>query len=368
MSQSYEEQPRRTRAASAPGQTEWEPAAPQSQASYPGQPAQPPYPGQVHSQHPYPQMPQQPPTPGADHGYSQWGQAQQSNKSFLVTWLLSLLLGVLGVDRFYLGKVGTGILKLITFGGLGIWALIDLILLLANKTRDKQGLPLEGYDKHKKVALIVTGAFILLSIVFNATRGEAAPTSGSAVSTVDDSAVASATATPVETTSQDPAVAKAEADAAAKEAKAKADAEAKADADAAAKAKADAAAKAKADAEAKAKADAEAKAEAAAAAKAAAEAGTISQQNALGKAADYLDYTAFSRTGLIKQLVFEKYSTLDATWAVDRVSVNWNEQAAKKAKDYLEYTSFSRAGLVDQLLFEGFTPAQAEYGVSKTGL
>ncbi|UKA55502.1 Ltp family lipoprotein [Arthrobacter sp. FW305-BF8] len=317
--------------------------------------------------------------PGAAYGYSQWGQAQQSNKSFLVTWLLSLLLGVLGVDRFYLGKVGTGILKLITFGGLGIWALIDLILVLTNKTRDRRGLSLEGYDKHKKVALIVTGVFVLLSIIFNASRGAAAPTSSTAVSSVNDSAAASATATPLETATQDPAVAKAEAaakakadadakvqaDAAAKEAKAKADADAKAKADAAAKE-----AKAKADAEAKAKADAaaKAKAEAAAAAKAAAEAGTISQQNALQKAADYLNYTAFSRSGLIKQLVFEKYSTPDATWAVDRVSVNWNEQAAKKAKDYLEYTSFSRAGLVDQLLFEGFTPAQAEYGVSKTGL
>ena len=97
-----------------------------------------------------------------------------SNKSFLVTWLLSLLLGVLGVDRFYLGKVGTGLLKLVTFGGLGIWALIDLILVLTNKTRDKQGLPLEGYDKHKKVALIVTGVVILLSIIFNGSRGAAA--------------------------------------------------------------------------------------------------------------------------------------------------------------------------------------------------
>ncbi|MGX9902075.1 TM2 domain-containing protein [Arthrobacter sp. SA17] len=94
-----------------------------------------------------------------------------SNKSFLVTWLLSLLVGVFGVDRFYLGKVGTGLLKLFTFGGLGIWALVDLILVLSNKQRDSRGLPLEGYDKHKKVALIVTGAFILLSIIVNSTRG-----------------------------------------------------------------------------------------------------------------------------------------------------------------------------------------------------
>jgi hypothetical protein len=321
----------------APGGTQPYPGAP---GLYPGAPA--PYPGGP-----------------ALGGYG------VSNKSFLVTWLLSLLLGVFGVDRFYLGKVGTGILKLITFGGLGIWALVDLILLLTNKTRDKQGLPLEGYDKHKKVALIVTGVVILLSIVFNASRGEAAPTSGQAVSTVNDSAVAPSTAAPEVTATQDPAAAKAEADAAAKEAKAKADADAKAakaeaDADAkAAKAEADAAAKA-----AKAEADAAAKA----AAEAAAKAGTVSQQNALRKAADYLEYTAFSRTGLIGQLEYEDYSTADATWAVDRVTVNWNEQAAKKAKDYLEYTAFSRTGLIDQLIYEGYTPAQAEFGVSKTGL
>ncbi len=257
-----------------------------------------------------------------------------SNKSFLVTWLLSLLIGVFGVDRFYLGKVGTGLLKLFTLGGLGIWALIDLILVLTNKTRDKQGLPLEGYDKHKKVALIVTGVVILLSFIFNSTRGEAAPTS---VSAVNDSAAA-----PVAAATQDPAAAKAEADAAAKAEKAEADAAAKAEADAAAAAKA--------------------------AAEAAAKAGTVSQQNALRKAADYLEYTAFSRTGLIGQLEYEEFSTADATWAVDRVTVNWNEQAAKKAKDYLEYTAFSRTGLIDQLIYEGYTPTQAEYGVSKTGL
>jgi colicin import membrane protein len=94
----------------------------------------------------------------------------------------------------------------------------------------------------------------------------------------------------------------------------------------------------------------------------------VSQQNAVRSAEDYLDFTAFSRTGLINQLEFEGYSTADATRAVDRVTVNWNEQAAKSAANYLDFTSFSRQGLIDQLVFEGFTAAQAKYGVSQTGL
>jgi hypothetical protein len=96
----------------------------------------------------------------------------------------------------------------------------------------------------------------------------------------------------------------------------------------------------------------------------------VSQQQAVRKAGDYLEYTAFSRSGLINQLAsFEGFSTEDATFAVDSLTVDWNEQAAKKAKDYLEYTAFSRNGLINQLVsFEGFTPAQAAYGVSTTGL
>ncbi|GAB3558785.1 hypothetical protein GCM10027405_05490 [Arthrobacter alkaliphilus] len=270
-------------------------------------------------------------------------------KSFLTTWLLSLLLGGLGIDRFYLGKVGTGILKLVTFGGLGVWALVDLILVLTNKTRDKRGLPLDGYEKHKKVALIVTGVLILLGIVVNSARASASNTvaSGAAAPAPAATATQTPTPTPTPTPTKDPAVAAAEA---------------KASAEASAKAKAEA------DAAAKAKADADAAAKAKAAADAAAKAGTVSQQNALRKAAQYLNYTAFSRTGLIGQLEFEKYSTEDATWAVDRVTVDWNVQAAKKAKDYLKYTSFSHASLADQLTFDGFTPEQAEYGVSQAGL
>ena len=83
-------------------------------------------------------------------------------KSFVVTWLLSLLLGTFGIDRFYLGKIGTGILKLITLGGFGLWTLIDLIITLVGAQRDKQGRSLEGYDQYKVLAIIVTIVLVVL--------------------------------------------------------------------------------------------------------------------------------------------------------------------------------------------------------------
>lgn len=95
---------------------------------------------------------------------------------------------------------------------------------------------------------------------------------------------------------------------------------------------------------------------------------TVSQENAVRSAQSYLDYSAFSRTGLIEQLEYEEFSTSDATFAVDSLQVNWNEQAAKAAADYLEYSAFSRQGLIDQLIYEGYTQKQAEYGVNTTGL
>jgi hypothetical protein len=98
-----------------------------------------------------------------------------SQKSFLTAWLLALLLGGVGADRFYLGKPGTAILKLLTFGGLGIWVLIDLILLLTGATRDGRGRPLEGYSRAKVPAVAVTAGLLALSVVVGAVSGSRDP-------------------------------------------------------------------------------------------------------------------------------------------------------------------------------------------------
>ena len=62
-----------------------------------------------------------------------------SNKGFVPAILLCFFLGSLGIHRFYVGKIGTGILMLVTLGGLGIWTIIDFVMIAVGSFKDTQG-------------------------------------------------------------------------------------------------------------------------------------------------------------------------------------------------------------------------------------
>lgn len=71
-------------------------------------------------------------------------ESQISDKGFVPTILLCFFLGAFGAHRFYVGKIGTGILQLLTLGGLGIWVLIDFIVIVTGSFKDKQEMPIKA--------------------------------------------------------------------------------------------------------------------------------------------------------------------------------------------------------------------------------
>lgn len=95
---------------------------------------------------------------------------EPSPKHFLAAFFLSFSWGTFGVDRMYLGKWGTGILKLLTLGGFGMWTIIDLYLIMSGAMRDKWGRELLQHAEYKKFAArfvlifaIVMGIIVLVN-------------------------------------------------------------------------------------------------------------------------------------------------------------------------------------------------------------
>lgn len=272
-----------------------------------------------------------------------WTPPQQmvSQKSFLATWLLAWLLGGLGIDRFYLGKIGTGILKLITLGGFGIWYLIDLIMTLAGVQKDKTGLPLAGYREHRKIAWIITIAFVVLGMIIGAfsPKPEPLPESEAPVAAESPKAVEEAaveTEEPAAEAEEEPAEEPEETEEPAAAAE-----------------------------------PAEEEAEEPASEPAVDEEPEVPAENrsALTKAETYSDMMYMSKAGIYDQLTSdygEGFSAAAAQYAVDNVNADWNQNALEKARTYQDDMAMSPNAIHDQLTSEygeQFTQSQADYAI-----
>jgi hypothetical protein len=83
-----------------------------------------------------------------------------------VTVLLSYFVGSFGIDRFYLGKIGTGVIKLVTLGGFGIWTMVDWILATFGSLRAQNDLrPLAGYSQYGKTMKTIFGILLLVPVL-----------------------------------------------------------------------------------------------------------------------------------------------------------------------------------------------------------
>lgn len=82
-------------------------------------------------------------------------------RHYLAVFFISFMWGTFGVDRMYLGKWGTGILKLVTIGGFGLWVLVDLLLIMTGAMRDKQGRPMLQFAEYKKFTYMTVLIFAL---------------------------------------------------------------------------------------------------------------------------------------------------------------------------------------------------------------
>lgn len=113
------------------------------------QEGQQPYGQQPYEQQPYGQQQYNPP-PANYYGQQPYAPPPMAPQpampaqgyDWTIALILSILVGELGVDRFYTGSIMLGIIKLLTFGGCGIWWIIDIILIVTGSYKDAYGRPL----------------------------------------------------------------------------------------------------------------------------------------------------------------------------------------------------------------------------------
>ncbi|GAC1360753.1 MAG: hypothetical protein NVS2B12_18010 [Ktedonobacteraceae bacterium] len=106
---------------------------PYGQPGYQQPGSQPPYGQQPGYQQPYGQQP---------YGQPAFGPMNPEAKDWMTALILCIFVGALGVHRFYVGKIGTGLIMLFTAGGCGIWWIIDLILIANGSFKDSNEMPL----------------------------------------------------------------------------------------------------------------------------------------------------------------------------------------------------------------------------------
>ncbi len=92
-------------------------------------------------------------------------EQQKGTKDWLIAILLSYFVGIFGIDRFYLGHIASGIIKLLTCGGCGIWWLIDFLLIAFNSLRDSTGQRLSGREGKEWVAYLLIVWMIASSVL-----------------------------------------------------------------------------------------------------------------------------------------------------------------------------------------------------------
>ena len=92
---------------------------------------------------------------------------------------------------------------------------------------------------------------------------------------------------------------------------------------------------------------------------------SVEEEQAVRSARSYLDYSGFSKTGLISQLEYEGFPKSVASAAVNSLVVDWDQEAYESGKSYLDYSSFSKSGLIEQLKYEGFTSSQATQAANR---